>query len=108
MEFRVVLTADAERDLEQIVGFIAEHDLPEKALYVLEQIQSLIDDLSGSPHRGSIPKELAALGLREYREVFFKPYRIVYRAIDTDVYVYLVADGRRDLFSLLSRRLLER
>jgi toxin ParE1/3/4 len=108
MEFRVVLTADAERDLEQIVGYIAEHDLPEKALYVLGQIQSLIDDLSNSPHRGSIPQELAALGLREYREVFFKPYRIVYRVIDADVYVYLIADGRRDLFSLLGRRLLER
>ena len=40
------------------------------------------------------------------REVHFKPYRIVYRVLGEDVYVYLVADGRREMQALLSRRLL--
>ena len=53
------------------------------------------------------PKELLALGVREYREVFFKPYRIIYRVQDETVYVLLIADGRRDMQSLLQRRLLE-
>jgi toxin ParE1/3/4 len=38
--------------------------------------------------------------------VFFKPYRIIYRVRKKTIYVYLVADGRRDMQSLLARRLL--
>jgi len=108
MAYRVPLTADAERDLELIAEHIAEHDLPEKALYVLERIQSVIDELADSPQRGSIPQELLNVGVRDYREVFFKPFRIIYRATESDVYVYVIADGRRNLQTLLSRRLLER
>jgi toxin ParE1/3/4 len=63
--------------------------------------------LSEFPERGAFPKELAALGIREYRESFFKPYRIIYRIMDKDVYVLLIVDGRRDMHTLLQRRLLD-
>jgi toxin ParE1/3/4 len=63
--------------------------------------------LSESPERGAYPKELLALGIRDYREIFFKPYRILYRVLDKNVYVLLIADGRRDMQSLLQRRLLD-
>lgn len=58
------------------------------------------------PLRGVNPRELAELGIREYRQVFFKPYRIIYRVVADRVYIYLIADGRRNMQSLLSRRLL--
>jgi toxin ParE1/3/4 len=64
-------------------------------------------ELSEFPERGAYPKELLALGIREYREVFFKPYRIIYRVMDKNVYVLLIVDGRRDMQSLLQRRLLD-
>ena len=47
-----------------------------------------------------------ALGIREYRQTFFKPYRVIYRIIDRRVYVFLIANGRRDMQALLERRLL--
>jgi toxin ParE1/3/4 len=50
---------------------------------------------------------LLAVGLREYREVYFMPYRIIYRIIAQHVYVMVIADGRRDMQSLLQRRLLQ-
>jgi toxin ParE1/3/4 len=62
--------------------------------------------LAQNPARGAHPKELLELEMREYRETLFKPYRIIYRVIGRRVYVYLVADGRRDMQSLLARRLL--
>lgn len=107
MEFRMRLTRDAARDLERIYDYVAESDLPQKADYVLDRLEAVIDNLRSSSTRGSIPKELLALGIREYREVYFKPYRIIYRATEASVYVYLIADGRRDMQSLLARRLLE-
>jgi len=49
---------------------------------------------------------LLELGIRDYRQTFFKPYRIIYRVEGRRVYVYLIADGRRDMRTLLERRLL--
>jgi len=49
----------------------------------------------------------AGVGLREYREIFFKPYRIIYRVMADNVYVMVIADGRRDMQALLQRRLLQ-
>ena len=107
MPFAVLLTNDAARDLEELYDYIALHDTPQKADYVLEQVEKAFSTLSGFPERGAYPKELASIGIREYREIFFKPYRIVYRVIDKNIYVLLVVDGRRDMQTLLQRRLLD-
>ena len=107
MPFAVLLTNDAARDLDALYDYIALHDAPQKADNVLEQIEKAFSSLSKFPERGAYPKELAALGIREYREIFFKPYRIIYRIMDKDVYVLLIVDGRRDMQTLLQRRLLD-
>jgi toxin ParE1/3/4 len=106
MRFDVWLTEDAQLDLEEIYEYIAEHDVPGKAEYVIGRIGNVVERLSTFPDRGSHPKELLALGIREYRQVFFKPYRVIYRVPAERVYVYLIADGRRDMQRLLARRLL--
>jgi toxin ParE1/3/4 len=107
MPFKVLLTTDAARDLDELYDYIALHDAPRKADYVLEQIEKAFSNLSRFPERGAYPKELLAVGIREYREIFFKPYRIIYRVMDKNVYVLLIVDGRRDMQSLLQRRLLD-
>ena len=107
MPFAVLLTKDAARDLNELYDYIAVHDSPRKADYVLEQIEKTFSTLSEFPERGLYPKELLKLGIREYREIFFKPYRIIYRVMDKNVYVLLIVDGRRDMQSLLQRRLLD-
>ena len=107
MSFEVLLTAGARRDLQEIVDFIAENDSPDSADRVLARLEEAVAGLSELPERGSHPKELLELGIREYRQVFFKPYRVVYRVADHDVFVLLIADGRRDFGTLLQRRLLE-
>ena len=78
------------------------------ANYVLEQIDKAFSKLSEFPERGVYPNpELLAMEIREYREIFFKPYRIICRVMNKNVYVLLVVDGRRDMQSLLQRRLLD-
>ncbi|MCP2500254.1 MAG: type II toxin-antitoxin system RelE/ParE family toxin [Deltaproteobacteria bacterium] len=106
MPLVVFLTADAARDLEDLYRYIALHDAPGKAEYVLAGIEKTFGSLSEFPDRGTYPKELLALGIREYREIFFKPYRVIYRVLGNVVHVFLIADGRRDMQTLLQRRLL--
>lgn len=107
MAFQVFLTEDAAHDLETLFDYIAQHDAPEKAAYVLDEVEKVLVSLAQHPERGAYPKELLSVGLREYREVFFKPYRVIYRVMAKNVYVMVVADGRRDMQSLLQRRLLQ-
>ena len=106
MPFAIFLTDDAVRDLDDLYDYIALHDAPQKANNVLDQIEKVFSRLSRFPERGAHPKELLALGIREYREIYFKPYRIIYRVIDKNVYVLLIVDGRRDMQTLLQQRLL--
>jgi toxin ParE1/3/4 len=106
MSYRVLLTDDAVRDLEDLYMYIYEHDSPERADYVLDKIENAFTSLAELPDRGTYPRELSVLGIRDYREIFFKPYRIIYRTIGRSVYVILITDGRRDMPALLNRRLL--
>jgi toxin ParE1/3/4 len=106
MSYEVSLTRDAERDLEEIYFYIAEHDSLTSADHILERLVQAADALKTSPDRGSHVNELRSLGISEYRQVFFKPYRLIYRVHAKQVIVYVVADGRRDMGSLLARRML--
>lgn len=103
MGFEVILTEDAERDLEEIYDHISASDSRHNADCVLDRLLETAQTLT---ERGVPPKELRSLGLQEYRQLSFKPYHIIYRVIDHRVIIYVIADGRRDMQTLLSRRLL--
>ncbi|MEW6262760.1 MAG: type II toxin-antitoxin system RelE/ParE family toxin [Thermodesulfobacteriota bacterium] len=107
MPFEVFLTDGAARDLERLYDYIEQHDAPSRADYVLGKIEEAFSSLRQNPNRSVYPKELLALGIREYREIFFKPYRLIYRIMKNRVYVLMIVDGRRDMQTLLERRLLE-
>lgn len=104
--FEVVLTEGAERDLEALFDYIADIDCLASANRLLDQLLACTQTLSRMPQRGSYPKELSVLGIKEYRQLHFKPYRIIYRVMGEKVVIYLIADGRRDMPSVLGRRLL--
>lgn len=104
--YTVVIESGAEHDLTEIEAYIAGHDSAGKALAVVTKIEQAIGKLEMLPNRGSRPKELVENGVLDFRETFFKPYRILYRVADNKVFVVLIADGRRDMRALLARRLL--
>ena len=105
MPVTVRLTEDAARDLEEIFDYVSRQSAPSRAEHVLDRIEEAFQALSAFPERGSYPRELLDLGIREYREVFFKPYRIIYRVMEDGTYILVIADGRRDMRALLQRRL---
>jgi toxin ParE1/3/4 len=81
---------------------VASFEATQEALALLKAAANL----ESFPERGAYPKELLDLGIREYRQIFFKPYRVIYRVIGKCAYIYLIFDGRRDMQTLLARRLL--
>ncbi len=105
-KYAVLLTQGAEQDLESIYDYIAEFDCETNAHRVLGGLLECVESLAVFPERGTHPRELVSLGIREYRQATFKPYRAIYRVIKRSVYIYVIADGRQDMQSLLARRLL--
>lgn len=106
--YQVVFTKDAENDLEDIYDYIHQHDSQNNANLVLEKLLQAAETLAYLPEKGSVPNELQNLGIREYRQVLFKPYRIIYRITGKQVAIFVVTDSRRDMQMLLTRRLFER
>jgi len=105
-KFGVLLTQGAEQDLEAVQDYIAEFDRVANANRVLDAVMDVVESLSRFPERGSYPKELVSLGIKEYRQTFFKPYRVIYRVTGSQVIIALIADRRRDMQTVLARRLL--
>jgi toxin ParE1/3/4 len=102
----VLLTDGAARDLESIYDYIAEFDSVANANRVLDKLTQLVESLARFPERGTYPRELTRLGIKDYRQAYFKPYRVIYRVADKQVIIYLLVDGRRDLQSILASTLL--
>jgi len=106
MNYKVFLISDAEEDLYDIYNYVAIHDSVENAENLLNKLEETCNSLSTFPNRGHILPELKRIGVLYYREIHYKPYRIVYQIINTDVYIHCILDGRRDLQQLLYERLL--
>ncbi|MDX2298578.1 MAG: type II toxin-antitoxin system RelE/ParE family toxin [Xanthomonadaceae bacterium] len=102
----VLLTLGAEQDLESIHDYVAEFDSPAHADVLLTRLLEACERLALQPERGVYPRELSALGIREYRQLIVKPYRVIYRVFGARTIIYMIVDGRRDMQSLLARRLL--
>jgi len=106
MKFTVHIIEDAEADMLDLYRYVARNDSAEKADNLLDNIEQAVMSLEAMPKRGTYPPELERIGITDFREIFFKPYRIIYQIIKSDVYVHCVLDGRRDLQDLLQQRLL--
>jgi toxin ParE1/3/4 len=69
-------------------------------------LEQTIKSLADMPERGNYPQELERIGVCEYREAYYKPYRIIYAIQGKDVIVHCVLDELRDMRTLLLQRLL--
>lgn len=106
MKYRVVMVEVAELDLYDIHRYVELNDSPERADTLLDGLESAVAGLADMPERGHFPPELERIGIREYREIHCKPYRIVYSISGDSVVVHTVLDGRRDVQTVLQQRIL--
>jgi toxin ParE1/3/4 len=103
---RVRSTIAATGDLTQIGLYIAADSI-ERALEWMDRLEANAARLGRFPDRGREVPELKAMGIRGYREIVVRPYRIVFRIAGRDVFVLAVIDGRRDLAEVLLERLID-
>ena len=103
---QIRISTVAAKDILEIYDYVVEFDSEANADRLIAKIKASINTLANFPERGSIPSDLIDIGIRDYRQIFFKPYRIIYLVNEKFVTINAVLDGRRNLQTLLSRRLL--
>jgi plasmid stabilization system protein ParE len=103
-DYRIVWSDDAKSMLDEIVTFIAE-DSPRSAVTALNRIRTRVDRLGQSPQGGRYVPELFEFGIRTYREIIVKPWRVIYRASGDTIHILIVIDGRRNVSDYLLREL---
>lgn len=106
--YRVAISAGAQGDLADIHRWIADDRGTDAAESFLDGVIERIDTLELYPLRGPVPREIAGLGMDLFRQSSMGRYRLIYRVDPAQVTILMIADGRRDLQSLLEARLLGR
>jgi len=106
MNMKVVILESAEHDLKELKSYIVKNFSVETWQSTYDKIKAVIRNLKTFPHAGSIPEEFEKLNLSQYRQVISGMNRIIYEVRQDTLYIHIITDARRDLKSLLTRRLL--
>ena len=106
MKHQVLVIAEAEEDIFDIYKYVLRADGRNRADHLLAKLQETCQSLAEMPRRGHSPPELERVGVSGYREIHFKPYRIIYQIVGRKVFIHCVLDGRRNLQDILERRML--
>jgi plasmid stabilization system protein ParE len=86
MDFKVLISDDALRDLERIVAYIAPHN-PVAAERIGNQLIDAALSLRKLPARGRIVPEFER---PELHEIIFRSYRVIYRLNEVEKFVEIV------------------
>lgn len=105
-KYQVAWAASAQRDLKQIVEYIAI-DSPDNASQILKKIKQKASDLYTMPDRGRIVPELKDQGIQTYRELIVVPWRIIYKISNATVFVLSVIDSRRNVEDILLEKFIK-
>ena len=106
MKYEVLLTQSAENDILEIYNYVALHDSVSKAEKLFDRLKETCISLEKYPKRGHLPPELERINIREYSEIHYKPYRIIYQIRGKQIYIHCILDGRRNVQDILHARLL--
>lgn len=105
--FEILWSRSSVRDLDEVLGFLAESAGVEPAMKLYEELRRRIATLPQQPRRCRRIPEFRGLGLPEHRELILPPYRVFFRLQDRQIMLLGILDSRRDLEELLVQRALE-
>ncbi|MFS8975599.1 type II toxin-antitoxin system RelE/ParE family toxin [Cupriavidus necator] len=103
---RAAFLAGAEEDLKDLRRYLIKSFGKPAWQETLQKIKDSVKTIQTFPQGGAVPDELADLTLQQYRQVISGMNRIIYEVREEVIYIHIVCDTRRDMRTLLSRRLL--
>jgi plasmid stabilization system protein ParE len=106
MKVSVVFLKSAELDLKELKSYILKNFGKDTWQASYSKIREAVGTIKTFPLGGKIPEELENLNLTQYRQVISGMNRIIYEVRQQTIYIHVVCDTRKDMKTLLTKRLL--
>jgi toxin ParE1/3/4 len=104
----VIILPDAQQDLLSLQEYMLDKWSETDWLNAEDEIFEKLALVDTGFLTGASVQELASVGIFEYQNAFTSHHKLVYRRINGDTFVYLVAGHRQDYPTILMKRLLRR
>jgi plasmid stabilization system protein ParE len=105
--YNVLWTESAQSDLISIIEYISINN-PLNAKEIFLKFKSSASKLYFFPKRGRIVPELKEQGITIYRELVIKPWRVIYKIKNKNIYILSVIDSRRNVEDILLSRFIDK
>jgi len=102
----VVILESAEQDLKELRRYIVKNFSLDTWHSTYAKLKQSIRHLKTFPQLGDVPEALESLNMCQYRQIISGMNRIIYEVRQETIYIHIIADSRRDMKTLLARRLL--
>jgi plasmid stabilization system protein ParE len=106
MSVQIVFLKSVEHDLKELKGYMVRNFGKDTWQASYTKIKDAVNNIRTFPLGGNVPEELERLYLTQYRQVIAGMNRIIYEVRQEIIYIHIVCDTRKDMKSLLTRRLL--
>jgi toxin ParE1/3/4 len=103
----VIVLPDAQEDLFSLQEYMLDKWSEADWLKAEDEIFEKLALVDTGFLTGASTQELASVGIFEYQNVFTSHHKLVYRCINSDIFVYAIASHRQDFQTLLMKRLLK-
>lgn len=106
MSMSVVFLKSAEQDLKELKTYLVRNFGRDAWLASYGRIKESVAILQTFPLAGKLPTELENLNLTQYRQLISGMNRIIYEVRQETIYIHIVCDTRKDMKTLLMKRVL--
>lgn len=106
MSCKIVFLGSAEQDLKELKNHIIKNVGKDTWHAGYRKIKDAVNARKAFPLEGKVPEEIQSLNLAQYRQVISGMNRILYEVRQDTIYIHVICDARKNMRSLLTRRLL--
>ena len=105
-KFKLQVLDEAQEDTKDLRRYILKNFGTQTWKQTSAELAVTLGNIRQFPRSGYVPAELADFGGLSFREALSGQDRVIYEVRDDTIYIHIVTDTRRDLRTLLQKRLL--
>jgi toxin ParE1/3/4 len=106
MSYKVHVLAYAKDDYREIRDYIKRKFGDQVWMTAEADFKKVFKQIADMPLASSIPEEIEAIGLFQYRQRLVDQTRVIYQIKENDIFVHMFVDTNRDFSTLLYNRLM--
>jgi len=108
MSYKVQVLAYAKDDYREIRSYVKKKFGEQVWMTVEADLKKMIGQIADMPHAGSVPEEIAEIGLVHYRQRLVGQTRVIYQIKEAEIFVHMFVDANRNFPTLLYDRLMSK